>query len=144
MIAAILSGGSSLRSHLPFDPSPYAVIVAVNDAGTLAPHHHWAAFDKPLPSFRAKFVGWRRVDWGREFLIAHAPTFPRGPRYTFPMALECLQTVYRPAEIHAYGVDMDGLRIDGNRAKANRWTHEEQELRKLDLSRVTWFGRWRP
>lgn len=145
MKAAILSGGSSLREILPFDPSPFDVVIAINDAATLAPWHHWSAFDKPHKPFQKKFPDWAKVDWGPDFLSAHAKTFGRGvPKYTFPMTLEALQTFYAPNEIHVFGVDMDGSRVDGVIAKPKRWELEEQEIRKLDLSRVTWRGRWRP
>jgi hypothetical protein len=144
MKVAILSAGSSLRDFLPFNPAPFDVVVAVNDAATLAPWHHWAAFDKPLSAFQAKFPEWERVDWGPEFLEANSPTFPRGPRYTLPMTLEAVQQVYKPTQIHCFGVDMSGERLDGEVCKAGRWAIEEEHLRRLDLSRVQWFGKWRP
>lgn len=147
MKAAICGGGASLREHLPFPAERYDVIVAVNDAATLIPWTHWAALDHPHLPFRRKFLEWRRVDWGQEILHRHAmPEFPcDGRRMTMPLALNALLKIYDPDEIDAYGIDMAGARLDGDVASLDRWKHEEELMRRLDLSRVgNWFGRWRP
>lgn len=144
MNVALCCGGSSLHQHLPFSRSGIDVVVAVNDAGHFVPWDHWAAADTELHQFRQKFTDWQSIDWDHRYLTSRTVLFPTAPRFTTPMVLEEILRLYDPDELHAYGIDMSGDRLDGVTAKQSRWAEEEEHLRRIDLDRVTWHGLWHP
>ncbi len=144
MRVALCCGGSSLYQHLPFSRAGFDVVVAVNDAGLLVPWDHWSAMDTNLHQFRKKFVDWQAIDWDYDYLTKRTTLFTSSPRFTTPMTVEEIFRLYDPDEVHAYGIDMSGKRLDGVVSLPSRWQQEEDAMRMLDLSRVTWHGLWRP
>lgn len=149
MKAAILSGGPSIYEHLPFDREGYDIVVAVNYAGEHVPDaDHWAAIDWGREEIREMFPHWR-VDWDRKKMrpgseILKSENGEWVGELTFPLALEYLIRTYDPDTIDAFGVDMDGIGLCGMRHKENHWERERSLLAKMDLTRVTWHGAWRP
>lgn len=143
MRVAICCAGSSLLDHLPFSRSGFDVVVAVNDAANHVQWDHWAAGDSHMPDFQKKFPDWQAVDWGMKVLKSGTVHFRQWRKYTFPLALERVQLIYDPDEIHVFGADFCGARLDGVTCKEGRWEREAEHIRSLDLSKVTWHGKFK-
>lgn len=148
MRAAFFCGGSSVKDAPPVRKGEFDLVIAVNHMGERIQWDEWAAHDRSRAQFQKMCPSYEKVTWDHNKLLP--PWKHARPYFTFPMAMNKLLTDYEPEEIHCFGVDYRGERVDGATAASHRWSEDDPakseilQLVKLDLSRCVWRGLWKP